>query len=45
MASHAGSNLQLRHNDLACLRAPAWLSDECVNFYMALLQVWLVLLV
>lgn len=39
VASHAASNLRLRHNDLACLRAPAWLSDECVNFYMALLQV------
>lgn len=39
MSSHAASKLDLTHNDLACLAAGTWLNDECINFYLALLQV------
>ena len=38
LATNEGSHLRISRGDLACMRAPEWLNDETVNFYMALLN-------
>jgi sentrin-specific protease 1 len=38
LASNSGANLHITRGDLACMRAPQWLNDEAVNFYMATLN-------
>lgn len=39
VVSHARSSLELTRYDLSTLRPGEWLNDECMNMYMALLQV------
>lgn len=39
LVSHARSNLDLTRYDLSTLKPMEWLNDECMNMYMALLQV------
>jgi Ulp1 family protease len=36
---HSRSNLELTRYDLSTMRPGEWLNDECMNMYMALLQV------
>ena len=38
LAINEGAHLHISRGDLACMRAPEWLNDEAVNFYMALLN-------
>jgi len=39
LASHERASLELMRADLATMRPGEWLNDECMNMYMALLQV------
>jgi Ulp1 family protease len=39
LASHERSKLELAGHDLKTLAPGQWLNDECMNMYIALLQV------
>jgi Ulp1 family protease len=36
---HTGANLEFSAEDFKTLAPTGWLSDNCLNFYIALLQV------
>jgi len=42
LTSHQRASLELTRADLATMRPGEWLNDECINMYMALLQVGVV---
>lgn len=39
VATHARTNLALTQHNVSRMRPGEWLDDECINMYLALLQV------